>query len=46
MPTLLDSVFSSLTPEAASAIGSMMGLSPDLTTQGLQIITPLLGIEK
>lgn len=42
MPTLLDSVIGSLTPEAASAIGGIMGLSPELTTQGLQIITPLL----
>ncbi len=42
MPTLLDSVIGSLTPDAASAIGRLLGLSPELTTQGLQIITPLL----
>lgn len=42
MPTILDSIIGSLTPEAAAAIGSIMGLSPDVATQGLQIVTPLL----
>lgn len=42
MPTLLDSVIDSLTPDAANVIGRTLGLSPELTTQGLQIVTPLL----
>ena len=44
MPTILDSIIGSLTPEAAAAIGSIMGLSPDVATQGLQIVTPLLDL--